>query len=81
MDMLEEQERARHLFACVGETMAEGIRRLHARQLASGVDLRFVTVSNCLVNLISPELYRELLLPFDQKLAAIYGIIGIHNCA
>ena len=61
--------------------MAEGIRRLHARQLASGVDLRFVTVSNCLVNLVSPELYRERLLPFDQKLAAVYGIIGIHNCA
>ncbi len=42
---------------------------------------RFVTVSNCLVNLVSPEIYRELLLPFDQKLAAVYGCIGIHNCA
>jgi hypothetical protein len=45
------------------------------------VDLRFVTVSNCLVNLVSPALYRDLLLPFDQRLAAVYGAIGIHNCA
>jgi hypothetical protein len=44
----------RHLFACVCETMIQGIRRLHERQRASGVEHRFVTISNCLVNLISP---------------------------
>lgn len=80
-DMLTEPERCRHLCACVCETMIEGIRRLHERQRASGVEVRFVTVSNCLVNLISPATYRELLLPFDRKLAAVYGVIGIHNCS
>ena len=81
MDMLEEPGKARHLFACVCETMIQGLRRLHERQRASGVDVRFVTASNCLVNLVSPKVYRDLLLPFDQKLAAVYGSIGIHNCA
>jgi hypothetical protein len=81
MDMLEEPGKARHLFACVCETMIQGLRRLHERQRASGVDMRFVTVSNCLVNMVSPKVYRELLLPFDQKLASVYGSIGIHNCA
>ena len=81
MDMIEEPGKAQHLFACVCETMIQGLRRLHERQRASGVDVRFVTVSNCLVNLVSPRVYRELLLPFDQKLAAVYGRIGIHNCA
>jgi hypothetical protein len=33
------------------------------------------------VNLISPKVYRDLLLPLDQKLAAVYGNLGIHNCA
>lgn len=80
-DMLEEPEKARHLFACVTETMIQGIRHLHARQRASGVDHRFVTVSNCLVNMVSPKTYRELLLPFDQQLAAVHGSIGIHNCS
>jgi hypothetical protein len=80
-DMIEEPARARHLFSCVCETMIQGISRLHERQRASGVDLRFNTVSNCLVNLVSPASYRELLLPFDQRLAAVYGSIGVHNCA
>lgn len=81
VDLLTEPERCRHLFACVCETMCAGIRRLHDRQRASGVDHRFVTVSNCLVNMVSPEIYREWILPFDRKLAAVYGCIGIHNCA
>jgi len=81
MDVLEEPGKAQHLFACVCETMIEGLRRLHERQCASGVDMRFVTVSNCLVNLVSPKVYRDLLLPLDEKLASVYGCIGIHNCA
>lgn len=81
IDMIEEPAKAQHLFACVCETMIQGIRRLHDHQRASGVDLHFVTVSNCLVNLVSPKLYRELLLPLDQKLAGVYGSVGIHNCA
>jgi len=81
MDVLEAPGKARHLFACVCETMIQSIRRLHERQRASGVNVRFVTASNCLVNLVSPKVYRDLLLPLDQKLAAVYGSIGIHNCA
>jgi hypothetical protein len=81
LDMMDEPDKARHLFGCVAKTMEDGIRRLHERQSASGVDYRFVTVSNCLVNLVSPHIYREQLQPFDQQLAALYGCIGIHNCA
>jgi len=80
-DLLERPEACRHLFECICATMIDGIRKLHERQRRSGVDLRFVTVSNCLVNLVSPRIYRELLLPFDQRLAGVYGVIGIHNCA
>ncbi|MCU0779666.1 MAG: hypothetical protein MUF04_01035 [Akkermansiaceae bacterium] len=81
LDLLDEPDKARHLFACVTQTMRDGIRRLHERQRASGADYRFVTVSNCLVNLVSPAVYQEFLLPCDQQLAALYGCIGIHNCA
>ena len=31
--------------------------------------------------MISPRAYREHLLPFDRRLAEVYGVIGIHNCA
>jgi hypothetical protein len=80
-DVLEAPDLARHLFACVCDTMIGGMRRLHERQRASGVDVRFATVSNCLVNMVSPRVYQELLLPFDLKIAALYDCIGIHNCA
>lgn len=80
-DLLAEPDRCRRLFECVCETMISGIRRLHERQRASGVEIRFVTVSNCLVNMVSPETYTDLILPFDRKLAELYGCIGIHNCA
>jgi hypothetical protein len=81
VDLIEAPERCRHLFACVCETMIQGIRRLHERQRASGVEHRFVTISNCLVNLISPATYRDLLLPFDRNLAEVYHRLGLHNCA
>jgi len=81
VDMLVEPEKARHLFACVAETMIQGIRRLHEVQRSGGVDHRFITVSNCLVNMVSPETYRELLLPLDRKIATVYGCIAVHNCA
>jgi len=80
-DMLEAPDRARHLFACVAATMLDAAGRLHARQRDTGVHVDFFTVSNCLVNMVSPEQYRDLLLPFDQRIAEAYGCIGIHNCA
>jgi len=80
-DMALNPGRCLRLFECVCGTMIEAAQRLHARQRESGVEVRFFTVSNCLVNLVSPQLYRELLLPFDQKIARAFGCIGIHNCA
>jgi uroporphyrinogen-III decarboxylase len=61
--------------------MSEAIKQLHERQKASGVDIRFMTVSNCLVNMISPQQYRELFLPYDQRFEKEFGCIAIHNCA
>lgn len=80
-DMLEAPGRARRLFAAVCATMIEAEQRLHARQRASGVVVEFTTVSNCLVNLVSPSQYAGLLLPFDRQIAEAFGRIGVHNCA
>lgn len=69
------------LFDCVCTTMIEAARRLHERQRKSGVEVGFITVSNCLVNMVSPEQYRESLLPLDKRMAEVFGCIGVHNCA
>ncbi len=81
LDMALAPERAKHLFECVTTTMIDAARRLHERQRHTGFDVRFFTISNCLVNMVSPVQYQELLLPFDSHIAEIFGLVGIHNCA
>ena len=81
LDLKNQPDRARHLLACVGETMAEGIQRLHRRQRAGGTEVRFVAVNHSGVNRLSPQVYEEFLLPLDQRLAEVYGSIGLHHCA
>ena len=81
VDMLESPERATHLFECVCQTMLDAVSRLHARQRQTGVEPRFFTVSNCLVNMVSPVQYEALLLPLDRRLAEAFPSFGIHNCA
>ena len=80
-DMIGEPERVKHLFACVTQTMIDGLRRLYERQRASGVELGHATISNCLVNLLSPEMYAEFVLPCDRRVAEAFSAIGVHNCA
>lgn len=80
-EMIAEPARVKHIFECVTHTMIEGMRRLYRRQRESGVHLTHVTISNCLVNLLSPDQYQEFVLPFDRQLAESFDMIGVHNCA
>ncbi len=81
LDLADDPEMARHLFNCVASTMIEGAKLLYRRQKEAGVEISHFTVSNCLVNMVSARQYEEYLLPFDQRIAAEFGLIGIHNCA
>ncbi len=80
-DLLVWPEKCRHLFDCIRDTMVEAARRLQQRKKDTGVHENFITVSNCAVNMVTPQMYREHLLPYDVELAEIFGCIGIHNCA
>lgn len=80
-DLLVDPPLARHLFETVAHTMIEGMRRVYARQRRSGVVVRHATVGNCLVNMVSPETYREHLLPWDRTIRGAFDHFGIHNCA
>jgi len=80
-DIIDSPKRCRHIFDCICTTMIDAAKRLHKRQLQSGVKVDFFTVSNCLVNMVSPEQYRDMLQPLDHRIAKTFGCIGIHNCA
>jgi hypothetical protein len=81
MDMYLAPQRTMHLLDCVCTTMIDAARRLHQKQRVFTDAPAFFTVSNCLVNMVDPELYEKFLLPFDQKIADSFEVIGIHNCA
>jgi hypothetical protein len=81
MDMIINPQRTRHLFDCVTITMIDAAKRLYARQKQSGVEIKFFTMSNCLVNMVSAEHYEQMLLPFDQHIAREFEMVGVHNCA
>jgi uroporphyrinogen-III decarboxylase len=81
MDMLIDPEMTRNLLECVCTTMINAANLLQIKQLDSGVNYTFFTVSNCLVNMLSAELYEEFILPFDKRIASAFESIGIHNCA
>lgn len=81
MDMFTAPERTMHLLDCVCNTMIDAAKRLHQKQQKYSDILPFFTISNCLVNMVDPDLYEEFLLPFDIKIAEAFDVIGIHNCA
>ncbi len=80
-DLMINPDLANHLFGVVTETMIAGMKIIYERQRQSGVVVRHATVSNCFVNMVSPEAYREYLLPYDLRIAEAFELIGIHNCA
>jgi hypothetical protein len=81
LDLADDPEMVRHLFDCVTSTMIEGAKHLYRCQKEAGVEIDHFTISNCLVNMVSARQYAEYLLPFDQRIAGEFRLIGIHNCA
>jgi hypothetical protein len=81
MDMLIDPEMTKNLLECVCTTMIDSAKLLQKKQNESGMNYTFFTVSNCLVNMLSSDLYEEFILPFDKRIAEAFETIGIHNCA
>jgi uroporphyrinogen-III decarboxylase len=81
MDFYMNPDGVKNLLGCVCTTMIDAAKILQQKQRDSGIDFTFFTVSNCLVNMLSPELYNEFILPFDKRIANAFETIGIHNCA
>ncbi len=68
IDLMMDPGLACHLFEVVTQTMISGMKLLYARQRETGVIVRHATVSNCVVNMVSPDQYREFILPYDRML-------------
>ena len=80
-DVIKDPNAAQHLFECIATTIIEVAKTVHDFQAKTGFNVRFFTISNCLVNMVSPQTYRDLLFPYDFKISECFAAIGIHNCA
>jgi len=81
LDLIDKPDLCHHVFACICRTMINGLHLLHEKQRSTGVAYHFATISNCCVNMISPDQYAEFILPYDTQIAREFAVIGIHNCA
>lgn len=80
VDMLDEPEFAFDLFAHIEDTLSKLARHVQARQRASGVDIGLFSVSNCVVSMISPDMYEKFILPHDVALSRQFARFGMHTC-
>jgi hypothetical protein len=80
MDMVDAPHRARHIFDVTWKTIDACVHRVRDWQDPGRQRPRHFVNCNCLVNMISPRLYREQLLEFDQRFRASFDVFGIHTC-
>ena len=89
MDLLDDDELVKHLFAVVAEAETAVAEYVRARTGTSSVavnrsivnvDPHIHVEANCSVQMISPSVYRKCLLPLHCSLAQRLVPFGIHHC-
>lgn len=89
LDFFDAPEAAHHLFSIITGTQIELARYLLLRTGTCGlscnrsirnVNSRIFLHSNCSVQMVSPKIYEEFLLPYERRLAEALAPYGIHHC-
>jgi len=72
---------AHHLFTLISDVMIKLALKVQKKQRESGFNINHFCVSNCTVNMVSPQIYREFLLPYDKKISKSgFERFGFHTC-
>ena len=79
-DMRIDPDRAHHILTVVCDTMIAFNDELSRLQGVRGYEKKHFVTSNCVVNMISGDDYREFIQPYDRRLSEHYELFGIHNC-
>jgi hypothetical protein len=80
VDMVLAPERAHHVLGVVCETTIRFADAVYQRQARTGVIKDYFVTSNCVVNMISEQSYRQFIMPYDRKLSDHFPNFGVHNC-
>jgi hypothetical protein len=80
LDMIDAPERARHLYAVIWQTMNDFVHLVRAWQDPAGNQPTYFVNCDCLVNMISGQMYNQQLLEFDRRFYDGFDLYGIHTC-
>ncbi|HEB10423.1 MAG TPA: hypothetical protein ENI06_04315 [Spirochaetales bacterium] len=80
LDIYDKPDFVHHFFSIIYEVMVSLAQMVQERQRRSGFDINQMSVSNCVMNMISPELYEEFIFPYDSKIAYQFERFGVHTC-
>lgn len=80
MDLYDDPVWSSRFLNHIADTIAALSRRVQAIQRDSGCDVDLLSMSNCVMNMVSPEQYEEFVLPIDRRLSTLYPRFGVHTC-
>jgi hypothetical protein len=80
LDLVDDPDFAMELLGHIYETTLAVTKLVQQRQRDSGFSIDQFSSSNCVVNMISPDLYEEFVLPWDRKFSEEFSRYGIHTC-
>jgi hypothetical protein len=80
LDMVERPDWIHAFFSTLCEVMVQFASGVEERQRRSGFYINQFSVSNCVVNMISPGRYRDFVFPHDKRIAQRFERFGVHTC-
>ena len=69
-----------YFFSLICDLMIGLAQKVQKKQRESGFYVNHFCVSNCTVNMVSPQIYREFLFPYDKKISESFERFGLHTC-
>ena len=79
-DMIDEPELADALFSHISQTTRALALMVQKRQRESGFCVNLIGSSNCVLNMISPKMYEDMLFKYDYFLSTAFERYAVHTC-
>lgn len=80
LDMQDKPKFVHRFFTLITDVMMQFAQKIQERQRQSGFYINQLSVSNCVMNMISPRAYKKFVFPYDKRIAENFERFGVHTC-
>lgn len=80
LDMMDDPDFTHAFLGHIAGTIGTLASTVQARQRASGFPVNLLSMSNCVMSMVSPAQYEEFVLPLDRELSLRPPRFGVHTC-